>query len=157
ALTVVVLAILAARAARRERKQVSVMWLSLAGAAFAAIAMLGYQVYSPVVSAKNAALAMQPYLKADTPVFAVSGYDQTLPFYLKRTVTLVDYVDEFKLGETVEPQLWIPTLDEFAQRWRAAPEALAVLGRGTEEQLAKMGLPMTVIYHDPRRTVIKKP
>lgn len=157
ALTVVVLAIFAARAARRERKQASIMWLSLAGASFAAIAMFGYQVYSPVVSAKNAALAMRPYLKPDTPVFSVSWYDQTFPFYLKRTVTLVNYVDEFNLGETVEPQLWIPTVDEFAQRWRAAPEALALTGESTYEQLVKMGLHMTVIYRDPRRLVIKKP
>ena len=157
ALVVVVLAIAAARAAGQARKQASVMWLSLAGAAFAAIAMFGYQVYSPVMSAKNAALAMQPYLKPGTPVFAVSQYDQTLPFYLKRTVTLVNYVDEFNLGETVEPGLWIPTVDQFVQDWRAAPEALALSSQGTYEQLAKMGLPMTIIYRDPRRTVFKKP
>ncbi|MGH8460120.1 MAG: phospholipid carrier-dependent glycosyltransferase [Stenotrophobium sp.] len=157
ALSVVLLSIIAARMATRSRKQASVMWLSLAGAVFAALAMFGYQVYSPVVSAKNAALAMQPYLRPDVPVFSVSQYDQTLPFYLKRTVTLVNYVDEFHLGETVEPNLWIPTLNEFARHWRAAPEALALTGQDTYEQLAKMGLTMTIIYRDPRRIVIKKP
>ncbi|MGH8457400.1 MAG: glycosyltransferase family 39 protein, partial [Stenotrophobium sp.] len=157
ALAMVVFAILAARAASRSRKQASVMCLSLAGVAFCSIVMLGYQVYSPLVSAKNTAAAMQPYLKADTQIFSIHHYEQGLPFYLGRTVTLVAYTDEFDLGEKVEPERWIPTVDAFVPRWRAAPSALGITDPGFYAELQKTGLPMTIIFQDPRRVVFKKP
>jgi len=100
---------------------------------------------------------MTPYLKADTEVFSVERYDQTLPFYLKRTVTLVNYVDEFNLGQEAEPHKWIPTNEAFALRWNAAPNALGITNIKTYQKLQESGLPMTMIYNDPRRIVFKKP
>ncbi|PTU30654.1 phospholipid carrier-dependent glycosyltransferase [Stenotrophobium rhamnosiphilum] len=157
ALGMIVCAALAARSASQSRKDWSVMQISLGGVFLCAVLMDGYQVLSPLVSAKNAAAAMTPYLKADTEVFSVERYDQTLPFYIKRTVTLVNYVDEFNLGQEAEPHKWIPTNEAFALRWNAAPNALAITNVKTHQKLQESGLPMTVIYTDPRRVVFKKP
>ena len=157
ALASLVLAGLAAGSAKRGGKELSVVQLALGGVLFGAIIMAGYQVYSPLVSAKNAALAIATYVKADTEVFSVQRYEQGLPFYLKRPVTLVAYVDEFDLGQKAEPEKWIPRIEDFPARWSAAPSAVALMGHGTFESLQKAGLPMIVILADSRRVLIRKP
>ena len=48
---------------------------------------------------------MKPHLGPGTRVYSVGYYDQTIPFYLGRTVTLVDYWDEFSPGLKREPEL----------------------------------------------------
>lgn len=157
ALSSIICAVLAIRSARQGRKDSSVMQICFGGVLFCAILMDGYQVFSPLTSAKNAAAAITPYLKSDTEVFSVAGYDQTLPFYLKRTVTLVAYVDEFDLGQTAEPEKWIPSLASFVPRWNASPSAIGSANPRTYQALQQAGLPMVVIYNDPRRIVFRKP
>jgi hypothetical protein len=51
---------------------------------------------------------MLPELKADTPIYSVSTYEQSMTFYLRRTVVLVDYWDEFTFGLRQQPELSIP-------------------------------------------------
>ena len=149
--------LLAWRSAKQGRKDWSVMQIGFGGVLFCAVLMDGYQIFSPMTSAKNAAAAMTPYLKPDTEVFSVARYDQTLPFYLKRTVTLVAYVDEFNLGQEAEPQKWIPSVASFVPRWNATPSALAITNPKTYQELQQAGLPMVVVYSDPRRIVFRKP
>lgn len=156
-LGLIICALLAARSARRGHKNWSVIRLSIGSVLFCAILMDGYQTFSPLVSAKNAAAAMTSYLKPDTEVFSVARYDQTLPFYLKRTVTLVAYVDEFNLGQEAEPQKWIPSLAAFVPRWKEAPGPLAIMSPAMYQELLQAGLPMAVVYTDPRRVVVRKP
>jgi hypothetical protein len=96
-------------------------------------------------------------LAPDTPVFAVQSYDQTLPFYLKRTVTLVDYVSEFEMGEKQEPEKWVHDLEDFARLWRELPQGVAVMDLDTLALLQRQGLPMQVIDRTPRRVVVRKP
>jgi hypothetical protein len=83
-------------------------------------------------------------------------YDQTLTFYLGRTVTLVDYTDEMGFGLKQEPQLGIPTLTEFATRWRADADAFAVATPDGYRQLVEAGLPMQIVAQDTRRFIVRK-
>lgn len=96
-------------------------------------------------------------ISADMPVFAVQDYDQTLPFYLRRPVTLVDYRDEFEFGQNREPQRWIPGLDAFVQRWQAEPRAAAYMNHATFDSLRQRGLAMRPVFEDPRRVLVVKP
>jgi 4-amino-4-deoxy-L-arabinose transferase-like glycosyltransferase len=95
-------------------------------------------------------------LDAATPVFSVQEYDQTLPFYLRRPVELVEYVDEFKFGQTHEPGHLL-SLDEFAIRWGALPRAAAYMSRPAFAEMQKRGLSMRVVFQDARRVVAVKP
>jgi hypothetical protein len=72
-------------------------------------------------------------------------------------VVLVDYEDEFAPGQQREPDRWIPTLDEFVARWQAAPQAAAYMGVITWVELHRRGLPMRLVFRDPRRVVVVKP
>ena len=84
-----------------------------------------------------------------TAFYCVDAYEQSIPFYLRRTCTLVGYRGELDFGLGQQPERWIPDLDQFAARWRAAPDALAVIRPESYVQLQRMGLPMRVIYTAP--------
>ena len=76
---------------------------------------------------------------------------------MKRTLTLVDYSDEFEFGLEQEPQLEIPTLEEFEARWRDDRKALALMGPDVYRLLAERGLPMRLLSEDARRVIVSKP
>src|SRR4029077_1164184 len=54
-----------------------------------------YEEFSPRQSGKLVAEKMQPWLSPSTRVYSVQHYEQSVPFYIGRTMTLVDYNDEF--------------------------------------------------------------
>ncbi|HZQ60208.1 MAG TPA: phospholipid carrier-dependent glycosyltransferase, partial [Casimicrobiaceae bacterium] len=47
----------------------------------------------------------------DIPFYQVRMYDQTVPFYLRRSTTLVDFADELALGIAAEPHKAIDTVE----------------------------------------------
>ncbi len=101
---------------------------------------------------------IKPHLKPGVPFYSVKMYDQTLPFYIKRTLTLVDYRDELSLGIDQQPELAVATLREFTDAWQHQPEALALMSTETYADLAKnQQLTMRVIASDTRRVVVSKP
>jgi 4-amino-4-deoxy-L-arabinose transferase-like glycosyltransferase len=143
--------------ARRQRPAAGAVMLTGLVSLFAAtLVMLGHDHYARLKHAREIVAAARPVL-GDAPVFAVQTYDQTLPFYLQRNVVLVDYVDEFAYGQRAEPQAWIPALYTFEARWRALPQAGALMSPDTFKRLSDQGLPMRVIYRDSRRLFVVKP
>ena len=96
-------------------------------------------------SAKDVALALIADSRspsAPAPVYAVQIYDQSLPFYLKRPVALVDYRDEFTPGLSQAPGRGIATLGEFSERWRSSSAGYAIMPFETFDELAAQGVPM---------------
>ena len=91
------------------------------------------------------------------PFYSVSTYDQTLDYYLGRTVTLVQFRDEMDVGLQQEPNLAIPTIEEWMDVWKQQPYALAQVEKGVYEQLRAHGFPMELIASDHRRYFIKTP
>ncbi len=153
-LLVVAAAALAAGAFTRQRALAGVVVLA-AGSVLAVLAALdGHDEHASIKSSREVAVMLAPQLSPSTPVFSVAMYDQTLPFYLRRNVTLVAWTDEFAFGERADPQRWIPQLAEFAQRWRALDEGAAMMRIETWSSLAADGLPMHVVHRDARRVVV---
>ena len=104
-------------------------------------------------SAKAAALALKSAAAAEAPVFSIQLYDQTLPFYLGRTVTLVSYRDEFSLGLDQDPARGIAEMTEFSRRWQELPQGYAVMRPLTRDLLLAQGLPMREIAQFENRVV----
>ena len=100
---------------------------------------------------------MRPLVTAGTRLYSVGHYDQTLPFYLGRTMTLVSYVDEFETGQKAEPACCIARLEDLGPDWLRPGEALAIMQPGSFEKLKALGLPMQVLHDDPRRVLVRKP
>ncbi len=90
------------------------------------------------------------------PFYSVQMYDQTLPFYLKRPVTLVQYIDEFALGLDAEPDKGIQRVEDWKKRWAALEQGYAILSPSNYEQIAAGGLPMRVLARDPRRVIVSR-
>jgi 4-amino-4-deoxy-L-arabinose transferase-like glycosyltransferase len=141
----------------RGKKIIAVPVLALSALVAAQIALSGYETVARERSAKHIAEAIRAEVKPDIPFYSVLTYEQTLPFYIKHTFTLVQYQDEMAYGIKQEPQRYIPTLDEFAQAWRAQPHALAIMPAYAYPKVQRLGIPMQVIFEDTQHIVVKKP
>ncbi|HEX9139042.1 MAG TPA: glycosyltransferase family 39 protein [Steroidobacteraceae bacterium] len=89
---------------------------------------------------------LEPVLDADTDLYCVGDYEQSIPFYLRRPCTLVRYRGELDFGLQQEPQRWLADLPQFVARWRAEHDAVALLTPADYSRLQAMGAPMHVIY-----------
>jgi 4-amino-4-deoxy-L-arabinose transferase-like glycosyltransferase len=137
--------------------------LSMLGAAWlmmGTIAGTGHDVFGRessgvlLVPAVKAAMAKLP---PDTPFYSVAKLDHTLPFYLGRTMIMVQEPDELRFGVTTEPQKWIPTIDAWIARWDAERYGLALIPPGRYDELLAKHVPMEVIARDDRRVIVEKP
>ena len=140
---------------RRGKVRCAVVVCAFSGLITTQLVVTSEDSLSPSHSTYHLALKLQPYLKPGVPFYSVGGYEQTLPFYINRTVTLVDYQDEMAYGLQHEPQLWVPDVAEFERRWRSHDYALAVMGPEVHERLEKAGLPMQLIARDTERVFVK--
>jgi hypothetical protein len=102
--------------------------------------------------------AIQAELKPDTRIYSVGTYEQSLTFYLRRTVVLVDYLDEFSFGLQQQPELAIATVPEFVAQWTrdaaSGVRDVAIIRADIFNDLKQKGVPMRVVAADSRRTVI---
>jgi len=96
-----------------------------------------------------------PY-DASAPFFQVGLYDQTLPWYLRRTTTVVDYRDELDLGLDAEPDKGIPDTRAWIARWRSLDKGYALMSPETYERLAREGVPMRVAARNARYVVVAR-
>jgi 4-amino-4-deoxy-L-arabinose transferase-like glycosyltransferase len=113
-------------------------------------------VLAPVYSGATLYQQLPAALRRDVPVYSVRTYDQSLTFYLRHPVTLVEYRGELDFGQTLEPGKSIGTLAAFIPLWRDAPQALAVLERPTYQQLLAQGLPMVIRASSPRTLIVSR-
>ncbi len=131
--------------------------LGAAGFLATMVGLLGHESLARSNSSAYLAEQIKPMLRADIPLYSVKTYDQTLPFYLNRTMTLVEYQDEFEFGQQQQPEKSIPTLAEFEAKWRSGAPALALLEPGQYAAFITAGLPMRLITQDTRRVIIATP
>lgn len=121
--------------------------------------MVGYGALSPSTSSQQLVvdfLAAEPKYRDDDVFFSIGMYEQTLPAYLKRTVTLVDYLDEMGLGAWFEPDKVRFNFADFAEQWDAADRAYAVTDFDQLPRLDFAGLDYRVVATDLRRAIIAK-
>ena len=137
-------------------------WIALGVIALGAVVMIdgledAYERFSPRQSGLVVAEAMEPWLKPGTRLYSVNHYEQSVPFYIGRTVTLVNYRDEFETGLQAEPGQAIWETEDFEDEWLRPGDALAIMQPGTFERFRRLGLPMQVLHEDPRRVLVRKP
>jgi 4-amino-4-deoxy-L-arabinose transferase-like glycosyltransferase len=141
----------------RDRIPAAVLSVALGHFAAMTTLMQAHDAYGQLKSASMLSRELLPVIGPDTPVFAVRSYDQTLPFYLRRNVVLVDYVDEFAFGQQHEPGKSLATVDEFVARWQTLPQGAGYMTRQTWRELGERGVAMRVVFEDPRHIVVTKP
>lgn len=142
---------------RRDRVKGAIIGLAASGLICAQLVLTGHESLSPAISTYHLVERIKPYLRPGAPFYNVGVYEQTLPFYLKRTVTMVTHPGELAFGLQQEPQRWIPDLSTFERTWRTQAYALAIMNLGMYAQLRGAGLPMQVVARDTRRIVVRTP
>ena len=137
--------------------------IAAAGAGLFAIlacqtALWGYQAITPSKSGLDIAKTIDAYDPTHSvPVYMINNYSPSLPFYLRRLVTMVVYKGELQLGIDAEPEKSIPTAAAFARKWRDETRAIAVFRNDNIDWYEKeFDLPMTVLKRGPRRTVVAR-
>lgn len=115
---------------------------------------LGHQ--GSLRTGRSLAAQIPAHLAAHAPIFSVRTYDQTLPFYLRRTMILVGYRGELDYGLRHDPESGIGEVTAFEQRWRDMPEAIAIMPHAIYSQLAARGLPMRVLGRDQKRVAVSR-
>ncbi len=140
-----------------DRKPTAVLVLALSALLFSQISLTGYETVAQERSAKHVANAIRAQVPPNVPFYSVLTYEQTLPFYLKRTFTLVAYQDEMAYGIKQEPQRWVATLADLHQVWQKQPVAFAIMPHRAYPMLQQLDMPMTIIYQDTQHIVVKKP
>ena len=141
------------------RRSAGVIIVTLTTLVATQIALVGNDAFRVTRSAADLVAALagaSPPYDASAPFYQIEMYDQTLPFYLGRTTTLVHYRDELSLGLDAEPDRGIAAVSEWEARWREAPQAYALMAPETFERLARAGVPSRIVARDPRRVLVAR-
>ena len=142
------------------RRNVRAATAALAVAGYCAVQalMLGHDPLGRYAAGIDYVAAVTAELTPQTTIYAVDRYEQALPFYLRRTMTLVAHSDELEFGLQQQPALWIPTIDGFLKVWleghATGHNAIAIMPPSTYADLLARGIPMRVIGEDPRRVIV---
>ena len=137
-------------------RRISVVSLAAAGFLATQLALVGHGTIAERFTAAGLIAAIEPRPPADAPVYAVDIYDHSLPWYLRRPVTMVAYRDEFGAAIDWDRELFVPTVAEFERRWLAHREAYAFVATGQFDELAKR-LPLQAVARDARYVFVRKP
>lgn len=154
ALATVAGALLAIWASRRKQRDMAALALAISGFLSGQVLIIGHDPLGHYVSGLPMVPAINAELTPTTPLYMVGMYNQTLPYYLRRTVTLVEHPDEFEFGLKQQPELWMPNRATFMEKWTNGPKAVAITTPDRYAELVKSGLPMRIITRDSRRIVI---
>jgi 4-amino-4-deoxy-L-arabinose transferase-like glycosyltransferase len=129
--------------------------LALAGFGCTQVALVGHNTLAPMFSAQSL-VASSPRIPEGVPVYAVDAYDHSLPWYLRRTVTMVGYKDELEKAIDWERAKFLPDDAAFARAWKADAAAYAFVPVAQFDRMQKE-LPMHAVARDPRYILVRKP
>ena len=93
-------------------------------------------------------VAKEGPFRADVPFYTVNMYDQTLPYYLGRTVIQVEHPDELAMGIDSEPGKAIDTIAHWLPIWDAVQDAYAIMQPDDIRQPPSPGVPMRELGRD---------
>ena len=123
----------------------------------AIIAGTGHEVLGRAVSGIDLANQVKASIPKNANIYSVRILDHTVPFYLGRTMVMVEFPDELEFGVNQEPDLWLPSLDAFKVRWNEDQNAYALMVPEQYLELQQTGLPMQELGRDSRRVIVKHP
>jgi 4-amino-4-deoxy-L-arabinose transferase-like glycosyltransferase len=118
--------------------------IGLGGFATWAAGLWAAAMLTPLYSGAGLYAQLAHSLRQGVPVYSVRTYDQSLTYYLRHPVTLVQYIGELDFGQALEPTKSFPTLKAFEPVWRDSSQKLAVVEWVTYREMLSEGYPMIV-------------
>ncbi|MEO8740373.1 MAG: glycosyltransferase family 39 protein [Casimicrobiaceae bacterium] len=150
---------LALWAIRRERRTFAVLAIGFSTLLMTQLIVSGHDTLAE--SRSSAPLlaritAQHGPLRTDIPFYSVHMYDQTVPYYLGRTVIPVEHPDELAMGIASEPWRAIGKIDAWRGIWAAGGDAYAIIPPDDYELLRREGVPMHELGRDARRVIVSR-
>jgi 4-amino-4-deoxy-L-arabinose transferase-like glycosyltransferase len=144
------------------------VWLQKVGDATRAAAVLGVgwcltvlllvrtaSLVAPIYSGIDLAAAL-PAAERLAPLYSIRTYDQSLTFYLQRTVMLVEYRGELDYGLRKAPDREITDVDEFLTTWNSQSVAYAVMDKKTFDTFKERGVPMRTVGQNVGQVMVAR-
>ncbi len=144
---------------RRAKREISIAALGLGSLLAAQLALSGTHVVDERYSSERILETIageKLQFSRDPPFYSVATFDQSVPFYLGRPVTLVGYKSELGPGIAAEPGKYIASIDEFLALWKGHAEAYAIMTPALYEKLAREGFQGRIIAQDSLRIIIAR-
>jgi 4-amino-4-deoxy-L-arabinose transferase-like glycosyltransferase len=111
---------------------------------------------APIYSGIDLAAAM-PAAERTAPLYSVRTYDQSLAFYLQRSVTLVGYRGELEYGlSKAPPGQEMMDVDGFLTTWDSQLKAYAVMDKRTFDTFKERGVPMRIVGRTVGRVMVAR-
>jgi 4-amino-4-deoxy-L-arabinose transferase-like glycosyltransferase len=123
----------------------------------AIIAGTGHETLGRSVSGFDLVERVKTSIPEKVNFYSVRLLDHTVPFYLGRTMIMVEAPDELEFGVNQEPELWMPTLEAFITRWQEDQTAYALMVPEQFDALKAQNFPMQEVDRDSRRVIVKHP
>ncbi len=147
------------RLQRRASDEASIAVVGLGSLLAVQIALSGTHVLDEHYSSERimqAVVGEKLRFPRELPFYSVASFDQSVPFYLGRPVTLVRYKDELAPGIATEPWKFVSSVEEFVELWQEHAEAFAIMTPPFYEKLRQQGLPGRVLARDARRMIVAR-
>lgn len=142
----------------KRNQQWTIVTLAVAGFLAGQAAFLATSQWGDYSAGIKHVAAIQAELTPETTIYTVGKYEQSLPFYLQRTLVMVEHADELEFGLGIQPELWIPKREDFVQQWRdksaKGQVAIAILRPELYPEFVQQQLPMRIIGQDPKRIIV---
>ena len=138
----------------KAKRELAMLTLAVAGFGCWFFIFAGTEAHGNYRAGMTLLPAIKAELQPETKLYFVGMYDQTLPFYLRRTFTLVEHQDELEFGLKQEPHLWIKQRKAFVEVWQNGPPAIAIMSQERFVSLHEERLRMRVMTRDARRVVV---
>ena len=123
----------------------------------AIIAGTGHETLGRAVSGIDLVEKVKAGIPEKANFYSVRILDHTVPFYLGRTMIMVESPDELEFGVKQEPELWLSTFDAFIEHWKEDQTAYALMVPEQYIELQKLNVPMQEVGRDSRRVIVKHP
>lgn len=123
------------------------------------VAASGYESLSASTSSQQLVrdfIALEPSYSKGDAFYTIGIYEQTVPPYLGRTLTLVDYLDEMGLGASFEPDKVRFNFTDFATEWDGLERGYAITDFEKLPRMDLAGLPYRIVAVDLRRVIIAR-
>ena len=149
----------ALRLLRRSRQEASLAVLGLGSLLAVQIALSGTHVLDENYSSERlveGVVGDKLRFPREPPFYSVGSFDQSVPFYLGRPVTLVGHKDELAPGIAAEPGKYVASVEEFLERWGGHGEAFAIMEPDFYEKLKQQGLPGRVLARDAHLIIVAR-
>jgi len=149
----------ALRLLRRARQEASLAVLGLGSLLAVQLALSGTHLLDERYSSERlveTVVGEKKQFPREPPFYSVASFDQSVPFYLGRPVTLVGYKDELAPGIAAEPGKYVGSVEEFLGRWDGHGEAFAIMTPHLYEKLRQQGLPGRVLARDTHRIIVAR-